>query len=149
MGRLHGRNHAERVEALEVVRCDHLAVFDAEAVVAAGDAGGFQRALVGVESEAVTAVADCVRAHLKAGRESALRRRLDAVDGRQQQSEIARLVVVGFEEGRSARAQGAVGVELDGAHDDTPAGQHRRTLAQPLGHEERIGPVDHAVHAQR
>ena len=60
---LHRRNHAELGESRDVGVVEDLRVLDAKAVV--GRRHRFERRLVGVERNAVAAVADGVRRHLE------------------------------------------------------------------------------------
>ena len=110
--RLHRRNHAELREARDVGVIEHLHVLDAKTVIDRRDR--FERRFIRVERDAVAAIADRVRSDLEAVLERA-RRNVAQVLGRGlEQPGILGIVGVGIEERRAARAERAVGVELDG-----------------------------------
>ena len=73
MDRLHRRNDAELGEARDVGVIEDLHVLDAKTVI--DRRHGLERRLVGVERDAIAAVADRVRADLEAVLQRARRRR--------------------------------------------------------------------------
>ena len=89
-------------------------MLDAQAVVAGRDAA--ERGLVGVEHDAVAAVADRVRANLEARSQGALAQMLHVGLRRAQQPGVRRVVAVRREQRGAARAERAVDVELDRAN---------------------------------
>ena len=76
---------------------------------------GLERLLVRVEHDAVAAIADGVRVHLEAGLQRALGHVLDVLGRRDEQPVVLRVVAVRIEQRRAARAERAVGVQLDRA----------------------------------
>src|SRR6202011_3456960 len=95
-----------------------------------------QRGLVRVEDGAVAAVADRVRAYLKAGAQRALGELLNCGLRRHHQPAVALIVAVRLEQRRAARAERTVDVEFDRANRKmTVAMQVASTAAQVLRHE--------------
>ena len=87
-------------KARDVIVIEDLRVLDAEAVIGGGHQR--ERGRVGVEHEAIAAIADGVRGHLKP---SAQRARRDVLDVRRRgakQAVVRRVVAVRFQQGRAA-----------------------------------------------
>ena len=135
MGGLHRGNHLERRETRQVVAVHHLGVFDAPAVV--GVRLRAQHRVVGVEHDAVAAVADGVAGRLDAaavglGHARRIRGRLG-----HQQAAVAGFVAVVLDERGAAAAQRTVHVELHAAHGQPARGMfvgaHRAQRVQGRG----------------
>ncbi len=147
MGRLHRRNHAQLRKARNILRAQDLRVFDAEAMIARGH--GRERGLVGVEHDAVAAIADRVHRCLEAGAQRAGGDVLDVGLRGAQQSGVAGIVAVGFQQCGAARAERAVDIEFDRANlQASIVRADDRSVREMRGDE--IGIVgDHHVVAQR
>ena len=147
MHRLHGRNHAHGGKAGNVVVAENLGVLHTKAMIGRGIRA--ERGIVGVEHDAVAAIADGVGVHLEAG---AQRPRGDVLNVRgsaEEQAPIIGVIAVRFEKCRSARAKCPVGVQLERADPESIVVQSAlRPAREVMGDRGRIV-AHHDVEAER
>jgi hypothetical protein len=116
---LHRGDHAHLAEAGNVDGRDHLGVLDAPARGAQRCRIVGEGVAVGVEHEAVAAIADRMRRDLHAAG-ARLRQRGAQLIERGDQETLARRVAVGRKQRGAARSQRAVHIELHAAHAHQP-----------------------------
>ena len=124
---LHRGHQLQAGKARDVARRDHLRMLDAPAMVARGLVA--QHARVGVEHDAVAAVADGMRRHLQSAVPRAAHGGLEAGLVLHQQAAIAGIVAVVLDQRGAAAAQRAVDHQLDAAHVQAPGRMPVRTVA--------------------
>jgi hypothetical protein len=110
---LHGRNHAQGLEARDVRGREDLGVLDPETVPR--PAPGAERGLVGVQDHAVGGVADGMGGDLEALGQRALQDRAQGLRRDRGQAACAGLVGVRLEQQRAAGSERAVRHDLDRA----------------------------------
>ncbi len=139
---LHRGDDVQPGEARDLGRIENLRVLVAHAQVArAGDLA--LHALEDVHDEPVRAVADSVDAGLESGLRRLERLRVDLVRRRRENAGVAGLVGIRLEQRRAARAERAVGANLNRAHREPWSGiSDRPTCEVGTQHVERAAQHD-------
>ena len=118
MSRLHGGDYPELGKARDVHRTNHLSVLDPETMIRHGYS--FQRGLERVQRDAIASITNRVNVHLETTPQRRVRPGANVLRPRNEQAGIGWLVAVGREQCRAARAEGAIGVELESPDPEVP-----------------------------